>query len=249
MPTIHLQVCAGLANRIRALVSGICLAEDFNMPLIVHWFPRSSECVCKFQTVLDPESLPKTVKVVPEDTWGATTVQSPDDWIVAEAAWDKTKDLVLKSYGVFYKSENFLMHLRALKPSPLVRDMLQRRTVNVPWESAVGIHIRRTDNEKSIQYSPLEAFLTRMRKMPDAYFVVATDDLSVKQEIEKEFVGRCLFPALILSRRSEQGMVDSAVDFFALAKCTQIIGSYYSSFSDFASRYGAIPLTVARVDV
>lgn len=248
MPTIRLQVCAGFANRIRALVAGICLAEDLGLPLVVHWFPRSPECVCKFQTVLDPESLPKTVKVVPEDLWGCKAVQSVDEWESVNQTWDRTSDLVLKSHGVFYTSDSFLKHLQALRPSRFVKDTFQRRTSSVPWETAVGVHIRRTDNQKSIEGSPLTAFLQAMRNMPDAFFIVATDDVAVKQEIEKEFLGRCLFPAVVLSRKSEEGMVHSAVDFFALAKCTKILGSYYSSFSDFASRYGSIPLRIATLE-
>ena len=247
MPTIHLQVCAGFANRIRALISGICLAEDLKLPLVIHWYPKSPECVCRFQSVVDPESLPKTVKVVPEDLWAAKSVQSPEDWSTLDESWDRKTDLNIKSHGIFYKSENFLKHLRAVRPSPFVKETFLRRTANVPWENAIGIHIRRTDNEKSIEGSPTEAFLNHMRELPDSFFVVATDDLKVRESIEKEFLGRCVFPAVVLSRKSEEGMVHGVVDFFALSKCTKIIGSYYSSFSDIASRYGDIPLTIARV--
>ena len=219
------------------------------MPLVIHWFPRSPECACRFQSVFDPESLPKTVKVVPEDLWTSQSVQSPEEWETVYTSWDKQSDLNIKSHGVFYKSERFETHLRALQPSSVVRDLLKQRTANVPWETAVGVHIRRTDNTRAIEGSPTELFLRSMRDLPTTFFVVATDDKDLREQIAKEFQGRCLFPALVLSRRSEQGMIHSAVDFFALSKCTKILGSYYSSFGDFASRYGQIPLTIVKETV
>ena len=104
MPTLHLQVCAGFANRVRAMVSGICLAETLNMPLVVHWFPKSPECACRFSSVLDPESLPKTVKIVPEDIYQAYDVQTLDDWNRVNFNWDKKSDLFMKSHGIFFLS-------------------------------------------------------------------------------------------------------------------------------------------------
>lgn len=240
MPTLHLQVCAGFANRVRALVSGICLAEVLDIPLVIHWFPKSPECACKFSSVLDPESLPKTVKIVPEDIYKATEVLSREDWAREDYHWDKKSDLFIKSHGIFFYSDRFDFHLRNLKPSPFVKEFLSRRCSTVDWSTAIGVHIRRGDHKKAIANSPLESFLTKMREKPDAFFVVATDDKEVRETIEQEFLGRCVFPATTLTRRTEEGMIQGVADFFALSKCTCVWGSYYSSFSEMAGRYGKI---------
>jgi hypothetical protein len=247
MPTLHLQVCAGFANRVRAMVSGICLAEALDIPLVVHWFPKSPECACKFSSVLDAESLPKTVKIAPEDLYMASEVLSQEDWERKNYYWDKTSDVSIKSYGIFFWNERYDFHLRNLKPSRLVKDFLDRRCASVPWEKTIGVHIRRGDNKKSIEGSPLESFRTKMRSMPQAFFVVATDDTKVKEAIEKEFLGQCIFPATTLTRRTEEGMVYGVADFFALTKCTHILGSTASSFSEIAARYGAIPLEIVTL--
>jgi hypothetical protein len=240
MPTLHLQVCAGFANRVRAMISGICLAEQLQIPLVIHWFPKSPECACRFASVLDPESLPKTVKIVPEDLYMASEVLSQEDWARKEYHWDKTSDLSIKSHGIFFWNDRYDVHLRNLKPSPLVKDFLTRRTASVDWSTAVGVHIRRTDNKKSIEGSPLESFRIKMRSMPQAFFVVATDDTKVKEVLEQEFLGQCIFPATTLTRRTEEGMVHGVADFFALAKCSQLLGSTASSFSEMAAKYGKI---------
>jgi hypothetical protein len=245
MPTLHLQVCAGFANRVRALVSGLCFAEEYGLKLVVHWFPMSPECVCRFQTVLDPESLPKTVKVVPEDVYMANEVLNPEDMSKAYASWDKTSDLFWKSYGIFYRNASWETQLRNLRPSRLVKEVLDRRCSQVDWTTAIGVHIRRGDNKKSIEGSPLENFLQKMRGNSEALYVVATDDQTVREKLLVEFGSRCVFPAATLSRKTEEGMVHGVTDFFALTKSSMIIGSTASSFSEIAARYGNVELEIA----
>ena len=198
----------------------------------------SPECACRFGTVLDPETLPKTVKVVTDDLYMANEVLSQEDVKKAYATWDKTSDLNWKSYGIFYRNASWETQLRNLKPSRLVKDLLDRRCASVDWMSAIGVHIRRGDNKKSIEGSPLENFVMRMRENPNAFYVVATDDQQVREKLTLDFGDRCVFPALVLARKTEEGMVHGVTDFFALAKCTEIWGSYWSSFSDIAAKYG-----------
>lgn len=206
----------------------------------------SPECACRFSTVLDPESLPKTVKVVPEDIYMAKDVLSRETCDTQVSYWDRKSDLNWKSHGIFYSNSNWEKHLRALKPSPLVKDFFQRRTASVDWSHAIGVHIRRTDNRKAIEGSPLESFISKMSERPDAFFVIATDDKEVRNKLELQFLGRCVFPATSLTRKTEEGMIHSVADFFALTKCTQILGSTASSFSEIAARYAAIPLEIAK---
>jgi hypothetical protein len=248
MATLHLQVCAGFANRVRALVSGICLAEDLQLPLIVHWFPKSPECACRFSAVLDPESLPKAVKVNPEDTYMSKEILSREAWDTHASSWDGKSDLYIKSYGIFYTNSNWNDHLRRLKPSPLVRQILERRTATVDWPNAIGVHIRRTDNQKSIEGSPLEGFLQKLRDQNDAFFVIATDDVEVREALALEFAGRCVFPAFVLSRRTEEGMIHGVADFFALTKCSELWGSVASSYTEIAARYGNLAVKLITQD-
>lgn len=244
MPTLHLQVCAGFANRVRAMISGICFAEEYGLKLVIHWFPMSPECACRFQTVVDPESLPKTVKILPEDLYMAKEVLSHEDTSKIYADWDKTSDLFWKSYGIFYRNRSWETHLRALRPSRMVKEVLDRRCQSVDWSTAIGVHIRRGDNKKAIEGSPLENFLQKMRSNSDVLYIIATDDQTVKGQLLLEFGDRCLFPAAVLSRKTEEGMVHGVADFFALTKCRQLWGSSWSSFSEVAAWYGAIDLTI-----
>lgn len=227
------------------MISGICFAEDYNLQLVIHWFPMSPECFCRFQSVLDPESLPKTCKVTTEDLYMAKEVLSDHDLVNALMSWDRKSDLYWKSYGIFYWTAAWNTHLRNVRPSRSVKEFLDRRCVGVDWFTAVGVHIRRTDNKKAIAGSPLESFLTHMKNKKGAFFIVATDDKDVKQLVEQTFLGECRFPAMLLTRRTEEGMIQGVADFFALTKCSKIIGSTASSFTDLAALYGNLPLEIA----
>lgn len=246
MEPIHLQVCAGLANRLRALVSGICFAEDLKRPLVLHWPPIEPSCCAHFEALFDPSSLPPFVTVVPEypERQRLTQCLSQEDL-------DKLKEKEgqgvynLKSYGWFHRSdpERWLKHLRALKPSQYIEERLS----NLSFDDTLGVHIRRGDNEKSIQGSPLSVFLDLLAVNPSPKFLVATDDADVRAIFQKHFPQKCVFVANVLARNTEQGMIEAAIDFFALSRCEKILGSVYSSFSDIAALYGKAELIQAKV--
>lgn len=245
MEPIHLQVCAGLANRLRALVSGICFAEDLKRPLVLHWPPIEPSCCAHFEALFDPSSLPPFVTVVPEypERQRLTQCLSQEDL-------DKLKEKEgqgvynLKSYGWFHRSdpERWLKHLRALKPSQYIEERLS----NLSFDDTLGVHIRRGDNEKSIQGSPLSVFLDLLAVNPSPKFLVATDDADVRAIFQKHFPQKCVFVANVLARNTEQGMIEAAIDFFALSRCEKILGSVYSSFSDIAALYGKAELILAK---
>ena len=224
MEPIHLQVCAGLANRLRALVSGICFAEDLKRPLVLHWPPIEPSCCAHFEALFDPSSLPPFVTVVPEypERQRLTQCLSQEDL-------DKLKEKEgqgvynLKSYGWFHRSdpERWLKHLRALKPSQYIEERLS----NLSFDDTLGVHIRRGDNEKSIQGSPLSVFLDLLAVNPSPKFLVATDDADVRAIFQKHFPQKCVFVANVLARNTEQGMIEAAIDFFALSRCEKILGS------------------------
>ena len=246
MDPIHLQVCAGLANRLRALVSGICFAEDLNRPLVLHWPPIEPSCCARFEALFDPSSLPPFVTVVPEYPENQRLRQC-----LSQEDLDKLKEKEgqngvynLKSYGWFHRSdpERWLKHLRALKPSPYIEECLSK----LSFETTLGVHIRRGDNEKSIQGSPLSVFLDLLEINPSPKFLVATDDADVRSVFQKHFPQKCVFAANVLARNTEEGMIEGAIDFFALARCEKILGSVYSSFSDIAALYGKIDLILAK---
>ena len=239
MPEIHLQVVAGLANRLRALVSGICLAEDCKVNLIVHWV-KEPACGTHFESLFDSTSLPSFVTVTSTPLLKYYECLSPANMEFAKSYWDRSKPLLLKSYGHFHSDDmtRWLIHLRRLRAVSEISTLLQQRLPPVDPSSFLGVHIRCGDNVKAIQASPLNKFIERLEKEKDKVFVVATDDLVVRKTLIEKFPGQVWFTSRILDRQSEEGMKDAFIDFLALASCKHIVGSAHSSFNEIACLYG-----------
>lgn len=246
MSEIHLQVVAGLANRLRALVSGICLAEDYGLPLIVHW-SIDHACAAEFQSLFNPSALPDFVQVTSVALTKAFPCLSPDDMEYVKKVWDKQKPLTLKSYGHFHQADmpRWIEHLRAIVPTATLLREIENRLPPFDQSRFLGVHIRRGDNEKSIAGSPYSAFLEYMDK-EESFFIVATDDEQIREDLKGRYPGRVWFPARIRNRFTEEGIQEAVIDFFSLTRCSRILGSVASSFTEIAALYGGKVLQLAK---
>lgn len=250
--TLVLQVCAGLANRLRALVSGICLAEDLKRRLHVIWPANEPSCMARFKDLFDSSSLPSWVKVDMGPLEGeAIMVLSPEDMDVYVKMGSTA---AIKSYGWFHQADlpRFYAHFCKLRPiQPILTELDTLSPLKVRPQHLVGVHIRRGDHEKAKKHSTLDLFVDAMLKEPSTtHFLVATDSSAERKALIERFgANRLTFPANSLSRMSIRGMQDAVLDFVALSKTDKILGSYASSFSEMAAIYGATALIVVKNEV
>ena len=228
-----------MANRLRALVSAMCLAEDLSLNLQIIWSVNDPACMAKFETLFDTMRLPNwmTVAISPAPE-NSTEVLSPEDLEL----WLSKPPKPIRSYGHFYQkdAQRWLKYLRSLKPHP---------SIHIPLVTPmmVGIHIRRGDHMKSKRFSPLQAFIQVMQEQPKFInFVVATDSMTEREALQVLFGERVTFPSTSLSRMTQSGMNSAVSDFIALSLCSKIYGSYASSFSELAAMYGGVPLQVIK---
>ena len=117
---------------------------------------------------------------------------------------------------------------------------------------ALGIHIRRTDNEVAIRESPDELFIERMQQEikqdPSVRFYLATDSPTVKEKFSTLFGQRLITPQGRLSRNDTEGMKQAVVELYTLARCRHIIATWYSTFSRTAAAIGSTELEVCRIE-
>jgi hypothetical protein len=117
-------------------------------------------------------------------------------------------------------------------------------------DSTIGVHIRRTDNLRSIRYSPIEAFISEMENLvnsnAEVNFYVASDDMEVKEKLKEKFGEKIILPQGELSRNTKEGIRQAVVELYALSRTSKILGSYYSSYSSAAAEIGNIELQVVR---
>lgn len=149
----------------------------------------------------------------------------------------------------FFNVEN---HFKMFRPSENINKHIASITDKFVADM-VGVHIRRTDQVKSIEYSKTENFIELMhrevKENPQVCFYLATDDMKEEEIIRKEFPDRIISnEKRTLARDSEEGMFDAVVDLYCLAKCNRLIGSYWSSFTDIAAALYGIDAKIAGID-
>ena len=114
----------------------------------------------------------------------------------------------------------------------------------------IGIHIRRTDNTQSAALSPTLLFEEQMERriaeQPDVCFYVASDSPEEKERLAARFPGHVLVHSFSARRDSPQGIEDACAEMWVLAHTREIWGSYWSSYSEIAARWGGIPCTLLK---
>merc|ERR1712232_392715 len=147
------------------------------------------------------------------------------------------------------------MHLNELKPVPAVA----RRVWRLP-RGTVSVHVRRTDHAKAIAHSPDELFVREMDAWcrggratssgaPFTQFFLATDDPAVEEALRDRYAPYLVtYKKRTRSRNLPEGIEDAFVDLLLLARGSEIIGSFKSSYSSMAALYHLVPLRIVDRD-
>lgn len=258
---IFVQPLGGLCNRMRCIVGAASLAKKTDKKLVIIW-TRDATLNAKFSDLF--ENIPYRVidvnlasfhqrliwhslvrllnyKVL-DDKWIALYARGKDfdSWRVMIA----DKNLLINSnldimfdgdYGIFKIKESLKARCNAVFSSDVT----------------IGVHIRRTDNEKSVMYSPTSLFINKMKEeldcRPSTFFYLATDDPQEEQYFIDEFKEHIIvYKKRSLDRNTPEAIEDAVIDLYNLSMCERIYGSYWSSFSDTAALWGGIEKTVIK---
>jgi hypothetical protein len=270
---IYLVPHSGLANRLRAIVSGFSLAKEMNQPIKVIW-KKDDGCNVDFYEIFQPVAGLE----LSQDNWETRCMKLARGkkllrWLPTLVGIDffmfdenfkqyvwcnkshifnpgnikkNARDIYINTCNDFYYQKEVM---ELFKPINEIQIIIESYTKKFSSKT-IGIHIRRTDNLESIKYSPLELYIEEMKfdlsQDSEVDFFLATDDIETEKMLENLFPGKIITIKKELARGSKIGMVGAIVDLYCLAKCSRIYGSYYSSFSDIASRIGSIPLKILK---
>ena len=252
MKTLCLEVNAGLGNRIRAMISGICWAEKLCRRLVI-WWPVKPECAAGFSILFDGSGFPDWVEV--RDTMSSevsTQVLSPDNARSFFKGKDDIDALYIKSHGCFWSHDDIVDKFKWTGVLRNLRPSFEVEALYTEWKShdlvcRDVIHIRGTDNEKAMRLSPISAFKSLITEQDtDKKFTIVSDDLYAVLEMYEMFGERMRIPERIRQRNTREGMIEAAAVFFVLARSSQIFGSANSSFTEIARDHGFSQLTIVR---
>lgn len=249
---IYLDLRDGLCNRMRTIASLYQYIKDKNIKhhVRVYWF-MNKYLNCPFEKIFEPiEGFEvKNIRYFIETT--KYRVASPCIIIkrIAGGGYNKVirsvdeidfscKYIYIRSCDQLYNAD-----FSIFKPVANI-DLIEKK-------SAIGIHIRRTDNLISKDESPINLFVEKMEyeisKDKNILFYVATDDDMVRKMLLNKFRKNIILQKEIeFSRNNYHGMMCALTDLINLSNCKKIYGSYWSSFSEVAAAIGNIELVQLR---
>lgn len=252
---LYLHPEAGLCNRLRTIASSWDLTQEYGDKLKV-WWSINGELKCRFEDLFEmtvpirvrnqSALMEKLFKKGLASIFKKHYAQSDFKQFVEDYKADSHSVYYLSSFSNFYNSTNYTW----VKPIETLQKRIDEITAQF-GNHCVGIHIRRTDNQKAIEQSPLSLFLEVMDREleqdPDTKFYLATDDSETKIFLTKRYSGRVLVLNMESSDRvSKKGMQDAVVDLYTLAATDKIYGSYWSSFSAVAADIGKKEIEILK---
>jgi hypothetical protein len=271
---IIIQPHSGLANRIRVIISGLNLSAKKNESVIILW-NKDDSLFCNFTDIFELNKNFKLLNItlfarvfnfirsrqilkkvffkifriinyitdsdIPSLVWSTGTNNIDFNKIS-----DKAGNTYIYTCHEFYFDSYFL---KFLKPAQAIRKRIENN-VSLFTNNTIGIHIRRTDHIEAIDNSPIELFVNAIEKEClkniNTNFYLATDDLQTEIFLKDKFGDKILTAKKDFSRVSKDGIKGAMIDLYSLAATKKIYGSFYSSFSDIASRIGNIPLEIIK---
>lgn len=262
---VIVQPQGGLCNRMRTIAGAASLASKLGSDLTVVWASDSSLNI-KFKDIF---SLPSSVKIVQyrltslkyklmfhlyKDVLRYQILDDPWVYKYARGKEFETWEHLVDGKNIFLVSSADILfdgdYGSLFRPNMKLLESLN--TVSC-GKDTIGIHIRRTDNENAVKYSPTYLFIHRVHKElkanPGTKFYLATDDSKEEEIFQNEFGDKIMiYKKHSLDRNNPIAVKDALIDLYNLSCCKKILASYYSSFSDVAALWGNIEKEVIKTD-
>lgn len=266
---LSISPLGGLCNRMRVIDSALTLADQIDAEIHLYW-RLDKDFGCFFDSLWErPERIKKIVLLDLRRVGGRLKRLIVENIIKRRSAYflpavevdrllaQNESDLFinlcrkghvfLQSCHRFFPSEQ---PFEKLIPIRTIREIINVETAD--FDNVVGVHIRRTDNEKAIDASPTKLFVEKMHEVlkhnPRTTFFLATDSYEEQEFLIGKFPGRIRFYCKSsLNRGQEKVIQDALVDLCCLSRCRKLIGSYWSSFTDTAWQMNGIEHTIIKV--
>ncbi len=259
----------GLANRMRALDSAVSLCREKNIQLKVYWV-KDTVMNCAFTDLFEP--IPE-IEIIEKDKpfifdmasnmnlFSPWVYKYLQNWVILDQHDVKSlskndfdfsilgnKRTLMASYLRFYSSERMFEIFTPL--SYLQQQILQES--DCFSQNTIGIHIRRTDNKKSIFYSPTELFEQAIDQEidlnQDVHFYLASDCIVTKKRLKTKYKERISTNFKPTDRTTKEGIQQALVELYTLSHTKKIYGSYWSSFSHTAAHIGGIEEITLKIN-
>lgn len=258
---IIVQPTGGLCNRLRTIASATELAKRMNRKMIVLWIQDhtlNAPFYSLFNTLPFIVINSKQGSLIQKTIWNICKISGytffDDTWVYENARgkdYNLWKNMIENSMPFIVSSCDIFKNVgdySIFAVSNHIKNMLVKKGDE---SKMIGIHIRRTDNEMAIRYSPTSLFVQKIHeeieKNPKVMFYLATDDPLEEELIISKFPNKIIVhKKRSLDRNNPMAIEDAVVDLANLSHCEKLYGSYWSSFSDVASLWGGVTKEVLK---
>lgn len=270
---VTLVPTSGICNRMRAIDSAIAFCKKHNKKLKIIWV-RDPNLNSPFSALFNPiesenvklheaSKLPYYLRIISNrnhilhgivsNLMFNKVILAKDFQNLFDSDFDfnsigKSGKVFISSYSRFYENKDIYSQF---KPIDSLQQIIEERSKDFT-PNTIGVHIRRTDHQNSIKYSPTELFVEKMNseieKNQETNFFVASDSFEVKEMLEQRFSGRIITFYNETQRDSIEGIQEGVLDLYCLSKTRKILGSYFSSFSHTAAHISGILEETVKIE-
>jgi hypothetical protein len=239
---LAIRTQGGFANRLRTIVSAVLWAEDLDRELLIYWPVEPGHMPCHLQELLDMKSIPRLKGVYAEKLAGAVQVLTHQDMKHIADRGNHEGLLRIESYAEFHTQQRWsrgLTVLRGIRVRGDIEAEADRLWADLGGKSSwLGVHYRGTDHKKCIEASPLEVFFPTLSHADSGIFV-CTDEPEVKETLKSLYTVHSL--DIQYGRKTANQQCQAVIEWLLLHKCSRVIQSAGSSFSELATlRSGGI---------
>lgn len=253
----------------RVLSSCIALHKALSEPIEVIW-ERNKELNCSFSDLFEPiegikiiewnflyrfQKLAKQRRLKELESIMLGADVRLNDIEVREMRHMRTDllDLIKNAGSVFINTcERFYGDNETVREIKACDKIVKQLREHKLESSYLGVHVRLTDSELSVKYSPLDLFReslqTYFKMKPESKVLLCTDDDKVVETLREDFGNKIMNIPSVKDRSKSKAIQAALVDLLLLSRSEKIIGSYWSSFSEEAANYGGIELEVLKIN-
>lgn len=257
-PAFECMPLGSFIAKLRALASAIVFARSTCVPLFIVWLNELGVWATPYRTLFDISALPEWVNLqdapfIPNTLWDTPPlITNPPQLEYYAQSLGEKRPIRIKASGQVVPETDalFIRALRCIQPSPTLTQAITDIFSQILGYTLVGVHIRYIPGSTATYYSPPAAFWTAMAAEPaNTLFYVASDDDEMRRDAMLRFQGRVIVGYETLQPANEpDGNYQTALDFFALGRCTKIIGTYAGTFGQLAAQHAGIPWSPALAE-
>jgi hypothetical protein len=232
------KVSSGLCNRLRVLLCAIAYSEITSRKLIIHW-----QLTPKFNTPLW-QLFCHPYKEIGINTFRIFRKLAGKVHSHNEIRFDMPDKILIIDTVHTFCMENFshslISYFSRMKPIQAINEKTDSfYKKKLAGKKIIGIQLRHKNAHfKTLQNSSPQWFIYRIneihRKFPDIEFFLSTDCLEMSELLRANT--KAIIHEIPKTFQYDQldGLKEAICDLYVLARTNYILGSYWSSFSQFA---------------